>query len=178
MTDAETVDSETRRGKIVLRWWVDAMGDRNASSAKSLSARLRRAGAIEALAEPAVHALAQKLELKPLPYDTQKLLRVACVLAWVREHDAAKLAERLGRGDAPLMSSLRFQALMRAEGDVLPTAMRRAVTLAKYRCNVAALGEDLLDWNDATRTKWSFQYFGATAPHPATDPFHPEELTP
>ncbi|MBP7532115.1 MAG: hypothetical protein KA775_09870, partial [Ottowia sp.] len=67
MTDAETVDSKTRRGKIVLRWWVDAMGDRNASSAKALSARLRRAGAIEALAEPAVHALAQKLELKPLP---------------------------------------------------------------------------------------------------------------
>ena len=178
MTDAETSDSKPRHGQAILKWWAAAMGERNAASAKALSARLRRAGAIEALAEPAVHVLAQKLELKPLPHDAQKLLRVACVLAWVREHDAAKLAERLGRGEAPLMSPLRFQALMRVEGADLLTAMRRAVTLAKYKCNVAALGEDLLAWNDDTRTKWSFQYFGATAPHPDTDPSHPQEPTP
>ena len=181
-----------REGQIILKWWVDAMGDRSASSAKALSARLRRANGVEALAELAVHQLAQRLGLKPTPYDTQRLLRMVQVLAWVREHDVRKLAERLGPGgDQPLMSALRFQSLMRAEGDELIVALRRAVTLAKFRCNVAALGEDLLRWDDHTRRNWSFQYFGAAlrtpkpihltwsrAPHEHIRPIPPADTLP
>ena len=60
------------------------------------------------------------------------------------------------------MSALRFQRLMRvADGD-LTDALRRAILMADRRCNVAALGFDLLHWSEKTRSRWCFQYFGGS----------------
>ncbi len=168
------------KGQAILGWWLHHMGERSSSSAKALSARLRRATAIEALAEPAVHALAQMLELKRTAHDTEALVRLALVLAWVREHESGaqqRLAQKIGRGDPPLLSALRFQRLMRAEGDEIITALRRTLPLTQYRCNVAALGEDLLYWNDQTRTRWSFDYFGAEPPPNPSNPSDPQETS-
>ncbi|MFN4129522.1 MAG: type I-E CRISPR-associated protein Cse2/CasB, partial [Paracoccaceae bacterium] len=83
------------------------------------------------------------------------------LLAEVRTHDSATLAQRLGGG---VMSELRFQQLMRAEGDERDVLLHRAILIAERRCNVAALAWDLRDWNDKTRTTWCFHYFGADAP--------------
>lgn len=166
------------KGQAILGWWLPHMGERSNSSAKALSARLRRATAVEALAEPAVHALAQALDLKRTAHDTEALVRLALVLAWVREHESGaqqRLAQKLGRGDPPLLSALRFQRLMRAEGDEIVTTLRRTLPLTQYRCNVAALGEDLLYWNDQTRTRWSFDYFGAEPPRNPSNPTAPQE---
>lgn len=168
------------KGQTVLGWWQHHLGERSIASAKALSARLRRATAIEALAEPAVHALAKALDLKRSAHDTEALVRLALVLVWVREHEPGaqqRLAQKLGRGDPPLLSALRFRRLMRAEGDEIVTVLRRALPLTQYRCNVAALGEDLLYWNDQTRTRWSFDYFGAEPPFNSSNPTDPQETS-
>lgn len=149
-------------GGEILGWWSRALGDRDSGAARALAARLRRAGSVEALAERAVQELGQRLALR----DGMRLARLACLLAEVREHTGERLARRLG-GDDPVMSTLRFQRLLRADDAELPDALRRAILLAERRCNVAALGEDLLYWGDSVKMRWCFDYYGEQAPNPA-----------
>lgn len=158
-------DVESKRpGQIIFRWWAQNIGDRNSSHARALAARLRRAGPVEALTERAVHDLAQDLDIT----DAESLVRLVQVLAEVRDHAGPALAQRLG-GDQPALSTLRFQRLMRVSDNDLATALRRAVVMADRRCNVAALGQDLLHWTDKTRSRWCFHYYGAPAPDALQD---------
>lgn len=177
-TPSRDLAKEKSKGQIILGWWLPQIGERSSASAKALSARLRRASRVEALAEPVVHDLAQKLGLKRTAHDTEALLRLVLVLAWVRDHENGaqqRLAQKFGRGEPPPLSALRFQRLMRAEGEEIIAALRRALPLVQYRCNVAALGEDLLFWGDQTRTRWSFDYFGAEQPDKLSNPSDPQE---
>lgn len=165
-------DGQGRGGRI-LGWWQVNIGNRDSGRARALAARLRRSGTIEALAEPEVHDLSRALSLR----DPERLVRLVQVLAQVRDHDPRRLAQRLG-GPEPAMSTLRFQRLLRASGEDLTMALVRALTMADRRCNVAALGEDLLDWDhpargDRTRANWCFDYFGA--PPPGAEPRNSEE---
>lgn len=148
-------------GQIALGWWSTNISKRETGHARGLSARLRRAGPIEALSETAVHELGQNLSVGPAQAD--KLVRLVCLLSEVREHDSTPLARRLG-GSEPMLSSLRFQRLMRAEELELVSLMRRAIMMSDRRCNIAALASDLWNWDDAARTRWCFHYFGADAP--------------
>lgn len=143
------------KGAVILGWWSRNIGDREAGVARGLAARLRRAQGVEVLAERAVHDLAQALEVK----DAGRLIRLVQVLAEVREHTDVPLAKTLGHVDG--MSQLRFQRLIRTPAEELGTAVRRALPLANRRANVAALGPDVLFWNDDVRTRWCFQYFEA-----------------
>ena len=160
-------DMEPKRpGQIILGWWKSNIGDRDTSSrARALAARLRRAGPVEVLGEAAVHELAKSLHIT----DAGPLVRLVQVLAEVRENAPQTLAQRLG-SDKPALSTLRFQRLMRAEPDELPVALRRAVVMADRTCNVAALGQDVLDWSDRTRSCWCFHYFGAAPPDALKSP--------
>lgn len=161
-------ETEAKRpGQIILGWWSHQIGDRESGAARALAARLRRAGMIEALSERQVHQLAQTLEIR----DARRIARLVTVLAHVRAHDPAPFARRLGReatarrndkNQSPM--DARFQRLMRAEGDELTLGLIRALPLIGQACNVAALGEDLLFWNDKARARWSFHYFGADLP--------------
>lgn len=151
-------------GSVILGWWARELGDRQSAAARGLAARLRRAGPIDALAERAVHELAQALNLR----DGARLAFLVRLLAEVREHEPRPLARCLG-GAEPVMSELRFQRLMRAEGDELPEALRRAITLADRRCNVARLGGDLLHWGADTRRRWCFDYYGVEAPQTVSE---------
>lgn len=153
------MSGENTKGADILRWWSDELNNRHSGRARALSARLRRATGADALTEPEVHDLAQTLNLR----DGAKLTLLVSLLAQVKEHVPQSLARRLG-GDPPALSTLRFQRLMRAEGDELPEALRRAITMAEGRCNVASLGLDLLHWGEAVRARWCFHYFGADAP--------------
>lgn len=155
------MSDETGRttGQIILGWWSQQIGDRSSAAARGLAARLRRGTGIEVLAEPQVQLLARDLGLR----DAGRILRLVTVLAEVRQHVPQTLARRLG-GDHPALSTLRLRRLLRAEGEDLTTALRRALPMAERRCNVAALGTDLLFWNDDTRARWAFHYFGAAAP--------------
>ncbi|AHJ63206.1 Hypothetical protein GbCGDNIH3_1379 [Granulibacter bethesdensis] len=151
-------------GTIAFEWWAEYLEPRDPNTAaRALSARLRRADPIKALCEPAVHQLAQALCVSGGERETEKLVRLACLLAEVREDDAAPLAHRLG-GKEPVLSRGRFEKLIRAEGENLTDLMRRAIVMADRRCNVGALARDLWYWNDKTRTDWCFGYFHADAP--------------
>lgn len=152
-------DAAKSAGPVILSWWSSELGNRESARARGLAARLRRAGPIDALAEGAVHDLARALNLR----DGARLARLVCLLAEVREHVSEALPSRLG-GPEPVLSSLRFQRLMRADEAELPAALRRAIVMADRQCNIAGLGTDLLHWNDRTRTRWCFQYFGETPP--------------
>lgn len=147
-------------GAIALGWWARAIAPRDIPAARGLSARLRRATPLAVLCEPAVQELGTALDLKPA--QAGRLVQIATLLAEVREHSTETLARRLG-GQEPVLSSLRFQRLLRAEDDELTDHLRRAVIMVKYRCNVAELAADLLVWETA-RPRWCFQYFGADAP--------------
>lgn len=154
-------EDEKTPAQIILGWWTHAIGDRNSSTARALAARLHRATAVEALTEPAVQELARRLNLR----DGARIARLVCLLAEVREHVAEPLPRRLG-GAEPALSALRFRRLMRADDAELTDALRRAIVMADRKCNVAALGLDLLYWNDRTRTNWCFNYYGENAPRP------------
>lgn len=146
-------------GQTVLGWWRVNIGGRDSAQARALAARLRRAGPVEALSERAVQDLARLIHAGPA--QAEDLARLVRLLAEIREHDSAPLARRLGDG---VLSELRFQRLMRAEGEERDALLRRAIAMAERRCNVAALATDLWRWDDATRTRWCFHYFGAEAP--------------
>jgi CRISPR system Cascade subunit CasB len=145
-------------GAKALAWWSREIAPREIPAAKGLSARLRRAAPLAVLSEPAVIQLARSLDLGPARAD--QVVRLATLLAEVRDNSPETLARRLA---APVLSTLRFQRLMRAEGDELTDHLRRAIQMADRRCNVAALAADLLHWESA-RPRWCFHYFGADAP--------------
>ena len=157
--DAGEPEAGRSKGQIILGWWGRAVGDRQSGRARALAARLRRASPIEALAEAEVHDLARRLALR----DGARLARLVTLLAEVREQVPQTLARRLG-GAEPALSSLRFQRLMRATDEELLEALRRAIIMADRKCNVAALGEDLLAWTERTRGRWCFHYYGAETP--------------
>ncbi len=149
------------RGDICADWWRGALADRDSGVARGLAARLRRADALGVLAEPAVQALARRLGMGPA--DAPRLAGLVQVLADLRADDRAPLAARL----AGVLSPLRFQRLMRVEGEEFTTQLRRAILMADRRCDVARLAGDLLawdhpEWGDEARARWCFQYFGGS----------------
>jgi CRISPR system Cascade subunit CasB len=143
---------------IVLGWWSRELVHREPGPVRRLSARLRLASPVEALAERPVQDLGQALGLR----DGLRLARLACSLAEVREHSAERLARRLAE---PVLSSLRFQRLLRADDAELPDVLRRAIVMADRCCDVAALGADVLHWGDNVKMRWCFDYYGVQAPN-------------
>lgn len=153
-------DERKGPGAIALGWWSREIAPRDIPAAKGLSARLRRAAPLAVLCEPVVIQLGTALGLRPAQAD--QLVCLATLLAEIRENSTDTLAKRLG-GAEPVLSPLRFQRLLRAEGDELTDHLRRAIVMADRRCNVAALAADLLNW-EAARPRWCFHYFGAEVP--------------
>jgi CRISPR system Cascade subunit CasB len=142
-------------------WWRAHIGNRDSSAARALAARLNRADAVGVLAEPAVFALARDTGLLHRP---EVLVPLVQVLAAVRESRDGPLPRRLGQGDPPALSPLRFERILRAEGDELAMLLRRALPMVDRACDAGALGADLCRWGDATRAAWAFRYHGANPP--------------
>jgi CRISPR system Cascade subunit CasB len=68
------------------------------------------------------------------------------------------------------MKPLRFRRLI--EADVLDErliALRRAVQLADRRLNVRELAAACLDWSEARRQRWIFEYYAAGFAAPAAE---------
>lgn len=141
-------------------WWVSSIYA-DTGSARALSARLRRASSpSEVLAEPRVHELARLLEC----YQPDRLVLIVQTLGCVRESVSGTLPARLGKGEPPAMSQMRFQRLIRAAPEDLGRMLRRALPFVDHQCNVTRLGRDLFYWSEGARTRWCFEYFGAAAP--------------
>jgi CRISPR system Cascade subunit CasB len=76
----------------------------------------------------------------------------------------------MGQGDPKPLSPLRFDRLIRStDPEALTTQMRRALAVVGHRANVAQLAQDLRWWNDATRARWCFDYYGASFAAPDAD---------
>ena len=148
------------RRTFIRAWWCTHIGARESSAARALSARLNRGDGVEILAERAVFDLAQSLGLTKAP---AVLVPLVQVLAAVRRDEGGVLPRRLG-GDPAVLSALRFQRLLRAEGADLALQLRRALPMVDRACDVGRLGADLLDWTDRTRARWAFAYFDAPVP--------------
>lgn len=159
-------------GPAIRSWWQTELADRQSGAARALTARIRRGTGIEIVAEPGVQRLARILGSR----DAARLIGLVRVLAELRGSAQSSLPRILG-GDAPKLSPARFQNLMRAEGEDLTAALIRAIRAlgpADARaCAIAALARDLWFWDDRTRARWAFDYFGA--PHPEALHATPEE---
>ncbi len=167
-------------------WWrglQDQLGDGKPNPFADRRARavLRRADPGEALEEESVLGLHRRLwpeRRVPLPRQIERTLRVALVLAHIREEDKTRdggpvrgFARALGRqtfGDpAAALSPLRFRRLIAArDTDEIVREFRRAVDAAGNVANVRDLAAILLGWEDDwVRTRFAFDYFatGQTA---------------
>lgn len=174
------MSERTDIGVKVFEWWQKNLAPRTQSvskdaaksgkdetekasgqtAARALSAKLRRGGFPDVLFEPAVHRLVHTLNVRE--HELKRFCRLVEILGSVRTHSQSTLAERLrGADKEPLLSPLRFKQLMTAEDKELATLLRRAVQIADYRCNVAALARDVMFWNDRIKTRWCLDYFGA-----------------
>lgn len=133
--------------------------DARQSAARALSARLRRSTYPDILFEPAVSRLVVTLGLGE--HQLKPFAQMLHVISCVRHNVPDSLAKRLkGADETPVMSHMRFKKLITAERDEVASLLRRAVTLADERCNVARLAGDMMFWNDQTRTRWCLDYFG------------------
>lgn len=170
---------QTETGKIVLGWWRQSLRPETETGAvRGFRARLRRAhGLLEVVSEPQFIALHDDLATawKTRP-DPVALAALAHLLASVKKHESQSIARAFGMGDPSALSPLRFQHLIRT--DALPELgedLRRALPMIGHACNVAALAVDFLNWNEQTRARWCFDYFGQASPETPADAPEMEE---
>lgn len=159
---------ETPKAEIAHKWWIANIWPRETKSrARALGARLRRSGdGARILCEPEVHDLIR--DLRFTHYNSAHVTRLATLLAEVREDDGRPLARILG-GSEPILSRSRFQRLIRADEDAIIDCIRKAIVVAGRRCNVKQLAGDILYWNDRTKARWCFDYFGSVHNKSASD---------
>lgn len=158
---------------IIRSWWRQRIGEREYSGARALAARLNRGDAIDCLAGRAVYDLGKDLGLLQKP---EMLVPLVRVLSAVRKDEGGSLARRLGES----LSPLRFERLIRAEGEELAELIRRALPMVDRACDVGRLGADLLAWDDAIRVRWAIDYHGGRQPVSAAaepDTSAPDEET-
>jgi CRISPR system Cascade subunit CasA len=139
--------SHERRGSAktaapFLTWWRACLRpEEDTSAARALRARLRRADSVvDVLAEAEVHKLAATV-----PFLRQRpdiLADIVCTLALVKTYTPARLARQLGPGQSEqrALSKARFEKLMRASRGELRAALRRALPMTDYGCNIEVPG--------------------------------------
>lgn len=146
-----------------LGWW-GARINAETGAARALRAKLRRADSpAEVLAHQDVADLAPIIEV----FDPDRLSLIARALAGLNEHKGGqRIARVMGRGgETRAVSELRFQKIIRAADPAdLTTPLLRALPMINRACDVASLAADLARWDEATRARWCFQYFGERAP--------------
>lgn len=160
----------------VCKGWWDTCIAAETGSARQARSELRRAvGVTDALGVSATHELNRRLvraghDLRQRRDGPDRLALLAVSLAHVKEDLGATVAQRFGTGDPKALSSLRFNALIRAkEPRRLLRPLVRALQVAKGSANVRRLAADLYWWNDKTRANWCFDYHGAAHAKPTPE---------
>ncbi len=169
---------------VCYSWWKSRLGAESEldsswrgyrGAARMARAQLRRAGTpLEVLAVAAVHDLYGKLIDSGWQFlsDTARADRLAVVavaLANIERNSEFSLARQFGRQNAGIhcLSEIRFQRLIRCidHRDLMHT-LRRSIATAKGNADVGQLAYDLLVWNDDTRNRWCFEYYGESREEP------------
>lgn len=157
-------------GAVCFGWWKE-LTEESSGRMRAEAAQLRRASTlVEVLTHPATHRLHRRLLNRGINLQAQphRLALIVMVLAQVR-HSGTALARALGQGEPPVLSHLRFDRLIRIgatrmdENEALELAqqLRRALAQVRHEADAGALARDLYWWNDATRARWCFDYYGA-----------------
>lgn len=153
---------------ICQDWWAREISS-EIGPARKTRAELRRADtALKALGVPAVHRLNAALSAGgfDLRRDPVRLALIAVALAHIKE-GGPKVAKSFGTGDSPALSPIRFNALIRATTpEALWRPLTRALAVIKGVASPGALAADLFYWNEPTRTRWCFDYYGETTATP------------
>lgn len=156
-------ESATKKnpGSAARHWWTTTLSPLTGPGRAS-RAELRRCETVaDAVAVEATHELHAALG-GGLKHQADRLALIAISLANIREDDPLSAAARFGQGERPVLSALRFQALIRTEDPAeLMKGLRRALAQIGYRANVASLARDLMYWGDDVRNRWCFDYYGA-----------------
>lgn len=162
--------------KAATWWWERQPYHGSTSNPRADRAglsRLRRATVIGAMCEPATFDLLRVVAgtQRELP----EVALCAAVLAAIRSdaksgmHPARALGPRPGEKESSaVMSPLRFRRLV--EADTIEDRLlmfRRAVALLKGTANVRRMAGACLDWSDAVRRDWIFQYYNAASAAPS-----------
>lgn len=159
--------SEDVKG-ICNDWWAREISAETGPARKT-RAELRRADtALKALGVPAVHRLNAALAVAgfDLRYNPTRLALIAVALAHIKER-GPKVARAFGAGEPPALSSIRFNALIRATtSEELWRPLTRALAVIRGVANPGALAAAIYYWNEQTRTRWCFDYYGETTAAP------------
>jgi len=153
---------------ICQGWWAREISA-EIGPARKTRAELRRADTpLKALGVLAVHRLNAALSAAgfDLRHDPAGLALIAVALAHITER-GPRVARAFGTGDPPALSPIRFNALIRATTPVaLWRPLTRALAVIKGVANPGALAADVFYWNEPTRTRWCFDYYGETTAAP------------
>jgi len=153
---------------ICQGWWAREISA-DTGPARKTRAELRRADtALKALGVPAVHRLNAALAAGgfELRHDPERLALIAVALAHIKE-PGPNVARVFGAGDTPALSPIRFNALIRVTTPgALWRPLTRALAVIGGRASPGALAADLFYWNEQTRTRWCFDYYGETTAAP------------
>lgn len=173
--------SSIEEATIAVQWWRGLQpsfsnGERNPNANRAALARLRRADLLGAMEDPATFALFRALG-RWRPDELPEVALCAAVLASVREDRPGERAARtLGPPstetvEQAAMKPLRFRRLIEAETPEDRLLMlRRAVQLAEHKLNLRELAAACLDWSQARRQRWIFEYYNAGFAAPAPEP--------
>ena len=159
-------------GKIAWTWWDKLVGSDGVK--RAARAKLRRcATPLDAFSIHETLVLVRQLKAAHPWVKEERVAILAIVLAQVKERTSDPLARALGRRtfgdkDSAVMSEARFRRLLQAEDDELMDQFRRTVRLLKGNANPASIAETLLNWNDATRKRFIFDYYNVSSDSPAS----------
>ena len=169
-------------GVVARHWWKDMQPDGNRPDPAALAMLRRASTPVEALMLPATIRLHDSLqEVGWLGESRRKWLGVlAATLAHVRrDRPDIRMARLLGPpapGAAPILSPLRFQRLMAAEGEEeLMIQFRRIVAIADREANIDDLAKSILEWDEDRKVRWVFAYWGGSASGQQSAPREAEE---
>lgn len=186
MSDLVSEPASKGPSAIAYAWWRQNIEDGAGENkkARGIAARLRRAEPLEVLCEPSVHDLWGDLR-RYLGTDSagvDRLIALAQILAHVRNHSKSLTffqvvgQKPVNEGKAPraILSELRFQTLLTADGDEFRNRLRRAVIMADQAAfDVEDLAASIIFADrPQTRKKWCFHYLGSEAPT-----FNNQEIT-
>lgn len=146
-------------GDLLQHWWCQLADDTGGRAA------LRRAPDITAVVlQPAFQRLHRRLLAAGWPAGPgagDRLAAAAGLLAHLREADNLPLPKAMSQreGDKQRVSELRFKRLLESpDTDALFVGLRRTLPLIGHRCDPLSLATDVVNWGDAVRKRWAYDY--------------------
>lgn len=143
------------------KWWADLkldVGDR---------AILRRCATLDEVAMSAPYQRFYRYMLGcGWPDDANETQRdglaaIAGLMAHVKASQGGRLPEAMSPlgADKPLVSEMRFRALLRIDAvDDLFAGLRRVLPIIGHQANVSMLANDVYWWGDGVKKEWAYGY--------------------